>query len=116
MLLGVNKSLFDDRSVLTITARVYWSSQVATSDASNKPNSFFEPSCGRTSEYGQRVGASQSETRAADGHIETVSGSDLLLKPCSRLRMWARRRETRQGIEVVFRMKSSAPASSEAVS
>ena len=97
MLFGVNKSLFDDRSVLTITARVYWFSQVATS-------------------YGGRAGGSQSETVATGGHIETVSGFVLLLKPCSRLRIWERRRETRQGIEVVFRMKSSAPASREAVS
>ena len=54
--------------------------------------------------------------QATDGHIETFSRSALSPKLCSCLQMWARRRETRLGIEVVFRMKSSAPASSEAVS
>ena len=48
-----------------------------------------------------RVGADQ---------IETVSSTVLSAEPGLILRMRARRRETRLGIKVVFRMKSTAPA------
>ena len=76
----------------------------------------FGPSCNRISESG-RMGVTQfSPEQATDVHIETFSRSALSPTLCWYLRMWARRRETRLGIEVVFRMKSSAPASREAVS
>jgi hypothetical protein len=65
---------------------------------------------------GQMAGTQSSREQMTDSQIETSFRSVLLPKLCSCLRIWARRRETRLGIDVVFRMKSSAPALREAVS
>jgi hypothetical protein len=89
---------------------------VSTSDASYKPHPLFEAPCSRISKYGAREFGSQSETDPIDGQIEIVTGS--VLSPEFRffLRRWARSRQTRLGIEAVFRRKSYAPASSEVIS